>query len=97
MSPLAQVLCRDLFGAGMRMWNGGVSAHVAGALECVVQLDELKRFVDVWLRCAPDKLEQALKGFQEQLDRGVGVLSRSMQPTPRGRLLLDSLQQQAAG
>lgn len=43
------------------------------------------------------RLEKALQNFQEQLDRGVGVLSHSMQPTPRGRLLLDSLQQQAAG
>lgn len=42
-------------------------------------------------------LKEALQGFQEQLARGVEVLSESMQPTSRGSLLLGSLQEQAAG
>ena len=42
------------------------------------------------------RLEAALRGFQEQLLRGVEVLNEVMQPTPRGQLLLKSLQQQAA-
>lgn len=43
------------------------------------------------------RLEESLQNFQEQLRRGVEVLSYSMQPTPRGRLLLASLQEQATG
>lgn len=36
-------------------------------------------------------LEGALRRFEEQFANGVAVVSESMQPTPRGRQLLDSL------
>ena len=56
-----QAICRDLFGPSLQLWNGGASVCLRNVLECVVQLDKDNRFVDVWMRCAPACLEQALK------------------------------------
>ncbi len=64
-------MCGDLFGVGARLWKSGAVAHVVGALECVVQIDDQKLFVDVWIRCAPADLEAALKFF-EQVGQGKG-------------------------
>lgn len=59
--PRFQVLSRDHFGAGMRMWHGGVASTITGVLDCVVQLADDKRSVDVWMCCTPDALEAALQ------------------------------------
>ena len=55
-----QVTFRTHFGGSAQLWHGGASTCVESALECVVQMDKDKRFVDLWMRCAPSELEQVL-------------------------------------